>query len=180
MQTCNCNSYKDLDTGSAITKREKETKKILNGMDLLAEDATGEHNLYKCPGCGQFWQRSLAWMDGNKPYAFKVPTIEIETWKRLPYVQPDELFARVGSVEQYLERARFVEKAEICRREGCEEHAIQLSVLCAFHHMENIGFGNRLPQNCTWFSPYEQVDYVLSNRYLKTLPNYILLPGSIG
>lgn len=173
--SCKCAGYTDLKTRPEINKRGYETKKIMTGFEQLTEDNSGEHKLYKCPACGQLWQRSLDWLRGNKAYAFKVPAIDIATWITQPFVRPDELFNRVGRIEQYLEHARFEEKAELCRREDCSEHAIKLSVLCALHHMENIGLGNTLPGHCTWFSPYEPDDYILTMRYLKSLPNYSML-----
>jgi len=169
---CKCADYKDLETRRELNKRGRQTKKIIAWVELIAEDSSGEHKLYRCPACSQLWQRSLDWMRGNSAYAFKVPAIDIATWIGQPFVQPDELFNRVGMIEQYLEKACFEEKAQLCRREGCNERAIKLSVLCALHHMESIGLGNSLPENCTWFRPYEPEDYMLTMRYLKSLPNY--------
>lgn len=172
MNSCTCNLYKDLDGRAALNKRGHDTKRILDALQKIAEHPQGEHRLYKCPVCAQMWQRSLDWMRGNKPYVFKVDTIAIEDWLHMPFVQPDELFNRAGHVEQYLERAFFEEQETFCRIEGCQEHAIKFSVVCAYHHMQNIGIKANLPDEYRWFGPYIKSNFEYTIEQLKTLPNY--------
>lgn len=172
MTTCNCEKYTDLPDRPSLNKRGHDTKSIIDTLVLVAESADTEHKLYKCPTCGQFWQRSLDWMRGNKAYIFKVPNVEIDQWKAKQFVQPDELFSRVGHVQQYLDRVTFEEQAAICRQDGCDNHAIKRSVFCALHHMENIGMTKSLPDDYTWFTPYDKENFKLSIERLKQLPTY--------
>lgn len=172
MSECNCNNYDHLDGRPALNKRGHDTKKIIDRLSLITEHAEGEHKLYQCPICGQFWQRSLDWMRGNKPYIFKVPVTTTSEWLLKPFVQPDDLFNRVAGIQQYLERASFVEQPEKCRKEGCTNRAINLSVLCAFHHMESIGLKSDVRDDFIWFEPYSKSNYEFTIDQLKKLPNY--------
>jgi uncharacterized C2H2 Zn-finger protein len=172
MSSCRCESYQDLDSRAALNKRGPETKRISNALELIAEHPGQEHRLYKCPVCGQLWQRSLDWMRGNKAYLFKVPSIEVGQWLHKPFVQPDELFSRIGHVQLYLDRASFEEQAATCKSPGCGEHSIKFSVFCAFHHMQNIGIKAEFNDDYRWFGPYSKSNYEFSIEHLKKLPNY--------
>ena len=172
MDTCNCKIYTDLSDNPSLTKRIKETKGILSDLTLIAEHTDKEHKLYKCPVCGQYWQRTTSWTAGVKPYVYKVPFIEIDEWKNKPFVKPDELFVRVGLVQQYLSRATFEEKNEKCRHESCNNNAIKMSVFCIIHHLPNINIKVTLPDDKTWFSPYEKHNYELTLERLCAMPNY--------
>src|SRR5262245_27473959 len=89
---CKCSSYQPLELSSkAVTKRMRETRKILRGLRSVAEFSDDEHELYLCEICRQMWQVSRAWGWRNHRYAFQVPSIEAEDWLEEPYVQPDEL-----------------------------------------------------------------------------------------
>ena len=111
-------------------------------------------------------------MRGNKPYLFKVPATNEADWLTKPFVQPDELFMRVARVQQYLGRVTFVETQEKCRNEDCSSRAIQLSVFCAFHHMENIGIKSDVTDDYKWFDPYRKSNYEFSIQQLRELSNY--------
>ena len=172
MSTCHCNQYGDILNYDLLKKRYRETKNILANLLVIAEHPEKEHFLYKCANCGQQWQRSLSWMDGNKPYAFKVPPIEIEVWKQRPFVQPDDLFAITGGIDLYLERATFEEQSTLCKNSTCSHHAIKFSVFCIVHHMENLGIRVSIPDNYTWFPPFEKGHIELTYQRLSELPNY--------
>jgi len=171
-EKCICNKYSDILDYGALTKRFKDTKNIFSYLTLIAEHPEKEHRLYQCETCGQLWQRSLSWMDGNEQYIFKVPKINIGEWKEKPFVQPDDLFVRTGVVRQYLERAIFEEQNVICRHAGCTHYSIKLSVFCVIHHMESIGIKLTLPDNNTWFPPFEKELVELTYERLSELPNY--------
>lgn len=172
MASCACNRYTDISDRDLLNKRSKETKKLTGDLTLLAEHAQKEHTLYKCPVCGQLWQLSLDWMGGNKPYIFKVPNISQADWTEKPFVQPDELFNRIARIQLYLKNTLFVETHDLCRKDGCANHALKLSVFCAVHHMENIGIKAELPDDYRWFEPYYKENYAFGIEQLKNLPNY--------
>lgn len=172
MKTCNCNNYSDILDYDFLKKRFRETKNILSTLGLIAEHPEKEHLLYKCRNCGQSWQRSLSWMDGNRQYVFKVPEIDVEKWKEKPFVQPDDLFVRTGVVRHYLERTTFEEQNTLCRHNECSHNAIKLSIFCIVHHMENIGIKTTLPDNVTWFYPFEKRLIELTYERLSEMPNY--------
>jgi hypothetical protein len=172
MSTCSCSQYADISDRPSLNNRGHETKKIINSLILIATHSEKEHELYKCPTCGQFWQRSLDWIRGNKPYIFKVPNTLESEWTIKPYVQPDNLFNRIAVIEQYTGRASFEETAELCRKDGCSNQAIKLSVLCAFHHMESLGLKSKMTDEFTWFAPYLKNNYEFGIDQLKALPNY--------
>ena len=172
MSTCSCSQYADISDRPSLNSRGQETKRIINSLTQIATHSEKEHELYKCLTCGQFWQRSLDWIRGNKPYIFKVPdTLETE-WTIKPFVQPDDLFNRIAVIQQYLGRATFEETSELCRKDGCTNHAIKLSVLCAFHHMESLGLKSKMTDEFTWFAPYLKSNYEFGIDQLKALPNY--------
>lgn len=172
MKTCTCNKYGDILDYDLLKKRFKVTKNILTNLTLIAEHPEKEHYLYECVKCGQLWQRSLSWMDGNKPYVFKVPKIEIEIWKCNPFVQPDDLFVRTGVIRHYLDRATFEEKNSLCRHSDCSHHAIKFSVFCIVHQMQNIGIKATFPDDITWFLPYEKKLVEPTYERLSKMPNY--------
>ncbi|MGC4104067.1 hypothetical protein [Ferruginibacter sp.] len=172
MKVCNCNIYGDILEYTQLKDRFKDTKKILSDLKLLAQHPEKEHQLYQCVNCGQYWQKSMSWMDGNKQYVFKVREIEVTEWKEQPFVQPDDLFARTGIVNQYLKRATFEEQETLCRHPSCPHHAIQLSIFCIVHHMESIKIATTIPDNVTWFPPFEKKHLELSYERLSELPNY--------
>lgn len=172
MSTCSCSQYTDISDRPSLNNRGHETKRIINSLTLIATHSEKEHELYKCMTCGQFWQRSLDWIRGNKPYIFKVPDTLVTEWTIKPFVQPDDLFNRIAVIQQYLGRATFEETAELCRKDGCSNQAIKLSVLCAFHHMESLGLKSKMTDEFTWFAPYLKSNYEFGIDQLKALPNY--------
>jgi hypothetical protein len=172
MSSCRCKNFEDIDGPAALNKRMRETKRILGDLKFIGEHSGKEHRLYQCTACGQMWQRSLSWMEGNKPYAFKVPSIDIGQWLQKPFVQPDELFSRIGHVQLYLDRATFEEQAATCKFPDCGERSIKFSVFCAFHHMQNIGIKSNVTDEYRWFHPYLKANYEFGIEQLKALPNY--------
>lgn len=175
MPKCFCNQYSDISDRPSLNNRGHKTKKIINSLTLIATHSEKEHELYKCPSCGQFWQRSLDWIRGNKPYIFKVPdTMETE-WLIKPFVQPDDLFNCIAVIQQYLGRVNFEETVGVCRKDSCSNQAIKLSVLCAFHHMESLGLKSKMTDEFTWFAPYLKNNYEFGIEQLKALPNYTSL-----
>jgi predicted RNA-binding Zn-ribbon protein involved in translation (DUF1610 family) len=172
MSSCKCKNYEDPDSRAALNKRAAETKRISAALQFIAEHPGKEHRLYECPVCGQMWQRSMAWMLGNKAYLFKVPPIENEQWLQQPFVQPDELLSRIAHVQLYLDRAFFEEQAALCKSPDCGEHSIKFSVFCAFHHMQSIGIKAEFNDEYRWFGPYTRSNYEFNIGQLKKLPNY--------
>lgn len=172
-QSCSCGSFGDLLTSNDLPKRERKTAKIVRSLALLATHPLGEHELYTCAKCGHYWQRSLEWVSGNRPYIFKVVPIDLAEWMEKPFVQPDELFVRVGVFEQYWRNNVFDEKEALCRKDGCGNHAIRLSVFCVLHHMDSIGLKTQFPDNLTWFGPYRKDDLEPSIEFLKRQSNYV-------
>ena len=172
MSTCSCSQYKDISGRPSLNNRGHQTKKIINSLSLVATHFEKEHELYNCVACGQFWQRSLDWIRGNKPYIFKVPKTLATQWTMKVFVQPDDLFNRIAAIQQYFKQATFQESVELCRKEGCSNQAIILSVLCAFHHMESLGLKSKMTDEFTWFAPYLKNNYEFGIDQLKALPNY--------
>lgn len=172
MTNCNCKKISDILDYASLKKRFKETKSILTGLDIVAGHPEKEHQLLRCGTCGQCWQRSLSWTDGNKSYVFKVVDIEVEEWERRPFVQPDELLVRSGVIRQYLERGVFEEQPGICKQAGCTNYRIKLSVFCIIHQMENVGVKLTSKEGYTWFTPYEKEMFEPTYQWLREMPNY--------
>jgi hypothetical protein len=139
---------------------------------MIAEHPGGEHKLFKCIGCGQLWQQSKDKKRGNQRYLFKAPSIEIAEWLDKPFVQPDELFDRAGHIQQYLRGAVFEELEPLCRSANCQNQSVKFSVLCAFHHMLNIGIKAEIPDDHRWFEPYHKSNYEFNFEQLQALPTY--------
>jgi hypothetical protein len=113
---CGCDSYKPLELiREAIDKRIRETRKIRRQLTLIAEQEYGEHGLYRCRICGQFWQISRAWNWGNYRYAFQVPKIAIEDWISKPYISPDDLLIFEALMKDFLESNTFTKTDKIVR-----------------------------------------------------------------
>jgi hypothetical protein len=154
MASCNCASYEDLELRrDAISRRIKETKRLLKVLAPLATDATGEHRLLRCSECAQHWQVSRAWSWGNDPYVFRVPTIAIEDWIQQQFVEPDELLIYAAAVHDLPSPER---STDPCREVGCQEAAIRFSVFCQAHHVRQLQSFGRFPKEPygRWFSPY--------------------------
>ena len=131
---------------AAINERIKLTAGILRTLTLVAEHPDGEHKLYKDPTTGELWQLANAWNWGAKPYCFLVPTIDTETWKQEPFVDPDEMLLFTSRMSQFLS----------------EPAVKQMANLKA--HVENLQQVKMLPKNPIgrWFGPYMK-DNIIPN-----------------
>ncbi len=86
--------------------------------------------LYQCRGCQRFRQSG----DAGVQYVFEVPPLDVEEWKREPYV---DLFASKmyeAELASYLATADRTPTTERCARSGCLAMAIRLSIHCFDHH----------------------------------------------
>src|SRR5439155_25550096 len=120
MTTCDCPEYLPLELlRKAIDDRIRASKSLRKRLELIAEDPSGEHRLYRCPTCAVLWQRSLAWNWGNKEYLFTVPEIDPALWKEQVYVQPDELLIFAAVFGRFMEQQKFEPSVDVCRSEGC-------------------------------------------------------------
>ena len=141
---CECDKFEHLELyRAAVSKRIKETKLLKGKLNLLAEK--DEHQLWRCPPCGQLWQGSRAWSWGAKEYLFKVPDISVGDWLAEPYMRPDEMLVYDAVMRNYMKGQTFVEKAEKCRTDACHNQAIELSVFCLSHHVEHLQNAGRFP-----------------------------------
>jgi hypothetical protein len=149
---CDCEKYEHLEPQrKSIDKRIKETPKIKQLLKCVAEqDDNKIAGLYRCPVCNQLWQETFAWNWGAKHYIYKVPEIDIESWRKEPFIKPDELLIHMALYERFEEGQTFVEKETECRREDCSDKAIQYSVLCKWHQFETI---SKFPEGKI-FEPY--------------------------
>ena len=89
-------------TREAISKRARQTKKIIASLKLIAEHPDNEHKLYFDEKRNVYWQYASAWNWGAKPYCFLVPEISIEDWNQERYVDPDEMLIYGALMQQYL------------------------------------------------------------------------------
>jgi hypothetical protein len=160
---CVCEGYGNIELlRSAVDARIKETKAIRKSVRLLAESRDKRDSLYKCDGCGQFWQGSRAWNWGNEIYFFKIPAISTAEWLEEPYIQPHELLIFNSSIERVLNGV--TEKGELCSINGCPAKAIVGTVNCLAHHVQSLQRVRLLPQDPKgrWFPPYSQQPFRLS------------------
>lgn len=170
MNICACSSYEDLNGLPAVRNRGHNTGKIIKSLEFIVKHDDNEHQLYKCSHCEQHWQS--CWWQGNKPYIYKVPDIGVTDWLEKPFINLCTIFGRIEKIQEYLKGPKFEEQTALCRFPGCEEHSIRLSVLCLFHHMENIGIKITMPDDYRWFGPYVKSDYDFDMNQLKSIANY--------
>jgi len=156
---CSCASYKDLELlRDDITTRIKQTKKLRPSLQRI-DGAEGKRDaLYKCESCGQLWQDSIAWgwdTEDDARYLFRVPTVSVGEWIRLPFVRPHELLAFAAAVERVTEG--MTEKDEPCQTIGCTRRAVTHSVFCLRHHIESLQKIRSVQLlSGRWFPPYDQ------------------------
>jgi hypothetical protein len=141
-------------TRDAVSKRAKETKKILPRLVLIAEHPDKEHRLYRDDDTKEYWQYASAWNWGAKPYCFLVPEIETEDWVKERYVDPDEMLIYVAVMAQYL---------SVPSNRAIPNLA---------HHIQSLQRIGNLPKEPEgrWFGPYEQKNIIpnleqISRRY---------------
>lgn len=157
---CTCTQYKDLElTRDAISKRIKETKKIVHTLRLNVTNNNGTDKFYQCPQCGQNWQESNAWNWGSKNYVFKVPKLSLEEWQKELYVRPDQLLLYDALMHRFTEGKQFKNTNSHCQMKDCSDYAIEMSVVCLKHHIEMLQNIGNLPKEPTgrWFLPYRKI-----------------------
>jgi hypothetical protein len=164
MPPCDCASFEDMQlTRDAVDHRARQTKSLKQRLQLEAKHPDDEHLLFTCTECGQTWQRSLAWNWGNKEYLFRVPPIDTKEWVNVPFVQPDELVIFAAVLARYLSRGCSTPTGQQCRRDGCPNSAVKLSLFCVRHHIENLQRIHTFPQSPVgrWFGPYRAEDFAV-------------------
>ncbi len=163
---CSCSEFEDLEfLRKLISERIKQSRSLKESLELVIDNPDGEHKLYRCQVCHQFWQGSRAWNWGNDEYLFCVPGIFADEWLSNVYVQPDVLLIFVASIKDFFSRNDFSETAVACRVEGCEVSAVTGLARCLRHHVQSLQKGRMLPANPDgrWFGPYESA---------RILPDY--------
>src|ERR1043165_3602908 len=111
MKSCTCAKYDHLQLNSgSIYKRLTETRSFLPALQLVAEHPGGEHKLFCCPFCSQYWQLSKAWMWNNVEYAFKVEEVMPEDWQQEPYLPPDEMTAYTRGIQAFIDKQNFSDR----------------------------------------------------------------------
>ncbi len=166
---CDCAALAELRLSrEAFTTRFKATKALAARLGSGIAHPDGEHSLHSCPSCGSHWQRAKALYFGTKPYFFCIPPVDQAAWLLSPFVDPDEVFAFVTSVDRFLDRTAFSLGSGACSHAGCTSTAIALSVHCLSHHVRALQAARllaRLPSG-RWFGPYESLGPAAFERYL--------------
>jgi hypothetical protein len=158
--SCPCDFTIPLElTRASISKRSKESRKLKRALDPVADHPDREHQLLKCVTCERLWQRASAWNWGGKEYFFIVPNIEVAEWRERPFVDPDELLLWAVTLDRFVRGGGIGSGSSMCREAGCERMAIDYSVLCLRHHIENLQSVRALPQTPAgrFFPPYDQL-----------------------
>ena len=151
--TCGCKDYKHLELKrSDIEERSKQTEEIEGLLEKLIQNKYKDA-LYKCKGCGQYWQVGYDWVGGGDKYYFKVPTIDTQDWLKKPYVQPDKLIMSATSINKFTKLNSFSLKDEKCKEKSCKYKAINYSVFCIVHHILSLTKNEDIEQTRI-FKPY--------------------------
>jgi hypothetical protein len=156
---CECNKYEHIELyRESINQRIKKSRTLKQKLKEIAQSIDGEHTLWQCPVCSQFWQSSYAWNWGQKFYLFKIPSIAIDEWLLESYVQPDELLIFAAMMRNYLDSNSSEEIERKCRAEYCEKNAVKFTVFCLSHHIESLQRAEALPKypKGKWFLPYQR------------------------
>jgi hypothetical protein len=154
---CTCSNYDSIElTRASVSGRIKASRQLKKSLDEIAAHSGGEHKLYVCRACGQFWQGSRAWNWGNDLYLFRIPEIEATEWLKNVYVQPDDLLIYAAVMHDLLEKGNFVPSDQACRLEGCTRNSMQGLVTCLPHHVASLQRMGRFPLEPSgrWFEPY--------------------------
>ncbi len=80
---------------------------------------------------------------------FKVPTIETDNWMQQAYAEPDKVFMHNFVIGEFIQQNRQRETNQPCKEEGCQKHALRLSVHCLSHHIMSLQNVGRLPPSPT-------------------------------
>ncbi|MFT7604992.1 MAG: hypothetical protein ACI8VT_002585 [Saprospiraceae bacterium] len=132
-KSCTCENYSALELSrDEISKRIKESKKIIKHLEIKSKAKKGNH-LYQCEFCQQLWQLSNAWNWGGKNYLFKVPKTKIEDWNENPFMHPADMLIFSAAMQTYEEKHKLTDSEKKCRRENCNQNAILADVLCKKH-----------------------------------------------
>jgi len=133
---CNCNSFGDIPfVRKEVSKRIKETKGLRVKLEVVILGDDEEHVLFKCPSCNQFWQLARAWVSGNEPYLFRVPSITKGEWIRERYQDPDELLDYVVNIKEF---DNLPSGDSVCKVNGCEKQTVKGLRVCHKHHVFNM------------------------------------------
>ena len=158
-KSCSCASYKDLELPwDDITTRIRKTKKIRQSFQRIDDAEDKRDALYKCMSCGQLWQDRLAWgwdTEDDPRYLFRVPTVSVNEWIKLPFVRPHELLVFTADIERITKGTK--EKNEPCQSIGCTRKAVTHSTFCLRHHIESLQTIRSVQVlSGRWFSPYDR------------------------
>ena len=144
---CSCAKFTPIELKrEAIDQRIKESPSIKKRLKPLAKIDSQRLSLYQCPQCGQLWQSGHEWNFGDKDYLFHVPGIEASDWVQEPYAQPAAMMIYSAMMETFMSQNSFTPTSRQCKSNGCNEHAIDKSVLCKAHHIESLQKFHMLPQ----------------------------------
>jgi hypothetical protein len=144
--TCECAKYPDLPfLREAITRRIRETKRILRRLSLRETNVDQRLRLYVCEVCGQFWQTGHEWNFADREYVFRVPSIEASEWLCEPYMQPAAMLIFTAAMENYFAKNHFEAGDAPCREAGCLKPAMKQGSFCIDHHLEQLRGVRLLP-----------------------------------
>lgn len=144
---CDCQTYQHLELyREAIDKRIRKSKKIKKTLEMIANKQNENSLLWQCPICNQLWQSGYAWNWGAKEYFYKIPDISVEDWLEEPFVKPDELLIYSAVLSQFEGNSAFVESDAKCKKDECNQKAIQYSVFCKKHHIESLQNAKAIPK----------------------------------
>lgn len=86
--------------------------------------------LFQCRGCKRFRQSG----DAGLQYVFEVPPIDVEEWRREPYVDYHRWKMYEASLARYLKDAARPTTKTRCRVRGCKNGTLEGSIACLEHH----------------------------------------------
>lgn len=163
MPHCDCTLYPDLTLdNSSIYRRVQDSKRKFGKLGTLNRTRVEreEFDLLECRVCGQFWQSTKAILWGGLPYLFKVPAILQTDWLASRYIPPDLMCEINKAVNSYKATQTFHPIDRSCQQIGCDNRAIELSVMCYRHHLEMLQRGGTLPNKPEGrlFAPYKYDD----------------------
>jgi hypothetical protein len=154
---CDCAKYQPIELDrKSISRRIKESPPIRKRLIQITEHIELRVYLLRCPECGQLWQSGHEWNFADKEYLFHVPSIDVDDWKREPFAQPAAMMIFSAVMREFSSRAKFETRDSLCRANGCDARAIQLSAFCRKHHIESLQRQGRLPKEPVGrlFPPY--------------------------
>lgn len=155
--TCDCKQFQPIELDrKSINRRIKQSPAIRKNLMQIAEHTGLRLYLFRCPDCGQLWQSGHEWNFANQEYLFQVPPIDVAEWQVEPYQQPAGMMIYSAVMRDFCAHANFEPKDEMCRTDGCSEHAIRFTVFCRRHHIESLQKLGKLPKSPVGrlFPPY--------------------------